>query len=306
MGNWRRILRGDPIPWLLESDNPSVRYFTLRDIVESPESAPQLQKARQAIMEWGLVKEILARQHPEGYWGDDPKRLHGVRYADWHLRVLAELGVEANEQVRLGCEYFLRHSQLESGSIWIVGPKSRPLICVEGYMLKSFIRFGYLDDPRIQRAIATLAGRVVQEENWRCTSSARLPCQWGMVKDLEAFAEIPHLARPPQVQAAIPALAEGLFSYPFDFKGEEKRWLSFGFPYLYQTDLLEMTEVLIRLGYQDDPRLAPWIDLILAQQDREGKWTRRAGGKIIDAGKRGQPNKWITLKALRVLKGVYG
>jgi hypothetical protein len=172
-------------------------------------------------------------------------------------------------------------------------------------MLKTFIRFGYLGDSRIQRAIAILAGRVAQEKNWRCTYNARLPCQWGMVKDLEAFAEVPHPARPPQVQAAISILAEGLLSYPFDFKGKEKRWLSFGFPYLYQSDLLEMTEVLMRLGYRDDPRLTPWVALILAQQDEEGRWARRAGSKIIDVGKRGQPNKWVTLRALQVLKRAY-
>jgi len=34
MSNWKSTLKGDPIPWLLEPDNPSVRYWTLRDLLD--------------------------------------------------------------------------------------------------------------------------------------------------------------------------------------------------------------------------------------------------------------------------------
>jgi len=51
MNNYRSILNADPIDWLPEKDNPSVRYFTLRDILERPDSNPELEEARLGIMD---------------------------------------------------------------------------------------------------------------------------------------------------------------------------------------------------------------------------------------------------------------
>ena len=64
-------LNGDPLPWLLEPDNPSVRYWTLVDILARPADDPDVQDARAAVLQQPLVKELFARQHPGGSWGDD-------------------------------------------------------------------------------------------------------------------------------------------------------------------------------------------------------------------------------------------
>ena len=36
--------------WLLEEDNPSVRYFTLTEIQEKPQNSPEVGAAKKAIM----------------------------------------------------------------------------------------------------------------------------------------------------------------------------------------------------------------------------------------------------------------
>ena len=64
MQNWHKHLNGDPLPWLLDPENPSVRYWTLIDILNRPASNPQVQEARAAIGQQLLVKELFARQHP--------------------------------------------------------------------------------------------------------------------------------------------------------------------------------------------------------------------------------------------------
>jgi hypothetical protein len=132
----------------------------------------------------------------------------------------------------------------------------------------------------------------------------RKPCQWGMVKMLSAFAEIPETERSLGVRAAIGSLASQLLDYPFDFEGREKRWLSFGFPYQYQSDLLDMLVVLAKLAYGKDSRFRAYAEIVLSMQDEKGRWVKRAGGRIVDVGKNGQPNKWITLNALRVVKAI--
>jgi hypothetical protein len=74
MSNWKSLLNADPTDWLLEEDNPSVRYLTLVDILERPASDPDVVKARRDIMVRGVVPQILAKQEEGGYW-DDPENL---------------------------------------------------------------------------------------------------------------------------------------------------------------------------------------------------------------------------------------
>lgn len=49
-------------------------------------------------------------------------------------------------------------------------------------------------------------------------------------------------------------------------------WWKFGFPVFYVTDLLQLAEALVNLGYGQDPRLAGTLDLIRSKQDANGRW----------------------------------
>ena len=75
----------------------------------------------------------------------------------------------------------------------------------------------------------------------------------------------------------------------------------------YVTDVLQNLEVLTALGMGSDPRLRPAIDLLLSKQDEQGRWTMEYtynGKTWTDVEIKGQPSKWVTLRALRVLKRV--
>lgn len=173
-----------------------------------------------------------------------------------------------------------------------------------GYLARSLLRFGYLGDPRLERAMDNLVRTTDEPGALNCVQNGKRPCQWGMVKMLSAFAEVPESKRSPAVKAAAAKLAEELLGYPFDLEGSEKRWLSFGFPYQYQSDLLEMLMVLAKLSHGKDPRFRKHAEAVLSMQDEKGRWAKRAGSHAIDAGRNGQPNKWITLNALRILKDI--
>ncbi len=68
MSDWRSVLKADPTDWLLETDNPSVQYLTLTDILERSEDDPQVKRAKMQIMETGVVPKVLAKQRNESYW----------------------------------------------------------------------------------------------------------------------------------------------------------------------------------------------------------------------------------------------
>lgn len=58
------------------------------------------------------------------------------------------------------------------------------------------------------------------------------------------------------------------------------------------------------LGYKDDPRLANALELAGSKQDDEGRWKMElsyTGKTWGDYGRKGAPNKWVTLRALKAL-----
>ena len=81
--------------------------------------------------------------------------------------------------------------------------------------------------------------------------------------------------------------------------------LKFGFPLSYTSDILEGALALSEAGCARDPRLGHALDSILSKREEDGRWTLRHslnGRMLIDIERKGEPSKWVTLRALRVLK----
>jgi hypothetical protein len=94
----------DPIPWLLSGDDPSVRFFTLTDLLGSSPDSPEAGAARRDIMSRGAVPRILAAQGQDGHWASRD-RFYTAKYQGtvWQLLILAELGADgSDERVRHG------------------------------------------------------------------------------------------------------------------------------------------------------------------------------------------------------------
>jgi len=142
----------DPIPWLLEGDDPSVRYFTLSELLGAEPDNPDVVAARRAIMSHGTVPRILAAQAGNGHWeGADYYYAAKYRGTVWQLIILAALGADgADERVRAGCEAILRDAQdTESGGFAVGRAKkaggglhSSVIPCLTGNLVWSLIRLG--------------------------------------------------------------------------------------------------------------------------------------------------------------------
>jgi hypothetical protein len=130
-----------------------------------------------------------------------------------------------------------------------------------------------------------------------------------------ALGKWPKVRHTPVIRRAIQHGVDFLFSvdpadatYPTGFSNKpSQNWWKFGFPIFYVTDLLQIVEALVALGYGDDPRLSRAIELVREKQDENGRWALDydyTGKTWVDFGAKRQPNKWVTLRALRVLKAV--
>lgn len=334
-GKWKSFLKNDPINWLLENDNPSVRYFTLRNIQERSERSKDVIVVKKKIMTNGLVSKILAKQKPGGYWGKPEDFYERSKYRGtvWNLIILAELGADKKEErIKKTCEFILKWSQdkksggfSHKGSRQNGGQHSGVIPCLTGNMLWGLIRFGYLNDPRITKGIkwittyqrfddkVKVAPTGWPYDRWK-NCWGRHTCHMGVVKTLKALAEIPESKRSKAVKRTMEDGAEYLLKHHIfkrsrDLEKVSKpQWVKFGFPLMYQSDALEVMEILTRLGYRDN-RMQEALNLIISKQDENGKWNLENtfnGRFLVNIEQKNKPSKWITLNAIRVLKRYYG
>jgi hypothetical protein len=332
MDDFHSVLKADPTDWLLEKNNPSVRYFILRDILEKPEEDLELQEARLEIMKAGLVTAILAKQKEEGYW-EIPENFYTAKYKGtaWQLLILAELGADVtNKNIKKACEFILNYSQdRQSGGFAYStsakkggGRHSEVIPCLTGNMAWSLIRLGYLDDPRVKHAINWITSYQrfddgIQEalKGWpydrlKAACLGKHTCHMGAVKTLKALSEIPSNHRSTDVKNTIEKGTEYILKHYIYKRSHDLNlvakpgWLKFGFPLMYQTDVLEILGILTQLGYKD-LRMQEAIDILLSKQDYQGRWNleNSFNGRFqANIEQKGKPSKWVTLNALRVLK----
>jgi hypothetical protein len=330
--SWLHVLNGDSLAWLLESDaaNPGVRLFALRDLLDRPADDAEVVAAQAAVMRSGPVPAILDAQHPDDYWEKPGGGYGKYRGTAWQIIFLGELGADPrDERVQRGCDYLLNHTIAANGGFACCNTSnpvpSSVVHCLNGNLLASLIRFGRLDDPRVQQALAWQAHAITGEDPIRyyqsgtsgpafaCAVNASQPCAWGATKAMKALVAIPADLRTPLIQQAIEQgarflLQHNLASADYPFTGNiSSAWFKLGFPLSYWSDALETLSVLVTLGYGHDPRLAEAYQWLLGKQDAHGRWKleNTVNGKMwIDIERRGKPSKWITLRALQVVKGV--
>jgi hypothetical protein len=323
------------VEWLLEPDEPGVRYLALRDLVMTSEN--DLTAARGKAHTEGPISRVLEKMNKQGYWerpgtGYNPK----YRGTVWSVILLAQLGasIKSDERIATACTYLLENTLTEGGHFTITGALSGTVDCLQGNLCASLLDLGS-QDPRLDKAFEWMARSVTGEgvapmqdksasvryysgkcgPNFLCGGNNKLSCAWGAVKVMLAFARLPANRRTDLIQNAISAGIDFLLGkdpagadYPCGFAEKPSgNWWKFGFPVFYVTDILQNVEALVGLGYGNDPRLAHALKLIREKQDARGRWLLEydyAGKTWLDFGVKKQPNKWVTLRALRVLKAV--
>jgi hypothetical protein len=161
----RLSLRGDPLPWLLEQENPPVRSRTLMEIPGRPvgrpvgrlENDPDVKEATRAISRLPRVQELFALQHPGSYWGDDEAKPYTARGTLGVLSFLHMLGAQPDSRTAAGCDPFLRFSQHESGRFSMTRTRRSGIFpCTTGEHLPFLVYFGCGGDPRVRSAFAFL------------------------------------------------------------------------------------------------------------------------------------------------------
>jgi hypothetical protein len=306
--------------FLLKDPDPSLHVGVLRDLLGRPEDDPEVRKAREEIGKTGWAARILEDQSPRGHWGlfrDDGRDLYVPKYiaANWRLLVLSDLGMTAQDpRIARAADLILEFWESEKEGVF-GGPGSE--LCITGNTARMMIRFGRGDDPKIPRSIDWLVGAQKSDGGWHC-----FPSDTGTIdgwEALAAFAVIPAARRSERVRTAIQRGAEFYLQRGLLRETDGSTyapWHRLHYPNHYYYDLLVGLDMLTALGYGKDPRIRPALDELRDKQNPDGTWNIDAVHPDLLPDDPyhpkapmfpflfeypGQPSRWTTYLALRVL-----
>jgi hypothetical protein len=312
--------------WLLEADQPAVRYRALVDLMGRPETDPEVRGARARISRTGWAYDQLRRQGPKGFWEPrEPKNLREwidflyyptYRATNWRALVLTDLGVDPSDPRIKKLAKVLFEYKLRLGSPYNFFYEEA---CIAGNTARMLTRFGFADDRRVRKLYDWLLEDQREDGGWNCSQGT--PGTLDVWEPLAAFAALPRAKRSPRVDRAI---ARGVEFYLRRRLFKEGRpyapWLRFHYPNHYFYDVLLGLDLVTELGFAGDRRLLPALKVLTDKRRRDGTWVLDRSHPDIGPGVTihpdpsktkplvvetpGRPSKWITLKALRVLQRV--
>ena len=313
------------LEWLQGGDQPAVRYLTLVDLLGRSESDPEVRLARSRISKAGWAYDQLREQGPKGFWEPhEPRNLKEwidflyypkYRSTNWRALALSDFGLDSSipgirklaevlfdYKLRLGSPFNFYHEEA----------------CVVGNTARMLTRFGYADDFRVRKLYDWLIEDQRKDGGWDCSQGT--PGTLDVWEPLAAFASLPKSKRSSKVDEAISKGAEFYLRRKLINEGPRyDPWFRLHYPNHYYYDILVGLDVLTQLGFAGDRRLRPALKILTDKRKRDGTWwidrahpdvsgpkaaQYRTGVKPLVIEPPGKPSKWLTLKAMRVLKRV--
>jgi hypothetical protein len=305
-------MKDQVIHWLLENENPPVRYLTLTKLLKKSETASDVQQAKARLMEYKVTKGIL--RHSKEFWRDDDRAYWKYTGKYWQLIFLGQFMADGKEpRIAEGVHDILNKRK------WVIKSGGQ---CLTANLLAALMRLGYSDHPVVIEETESLANRVLADGGIRCSVmdySLMSRCYMALPKLLLCFGEVPEWKRSPAVIGAMKLISETLLANEIhiyvpgnrkewqrileqqpkrvdlpkgqtakDWISDRKKkfltsqgmgtrepkpgWLKFGFPLHYNSDILEAMYALAIAGTTMTPDLQKPLQVIKDKMTSEGKW----------------------------------
>jgi hypothetical protein len=303
------------IEWLLDSD-PSIRWQVMRDLIAEPDATVARERSRVAVEGWGA--RLLDLQGSDGHWGGAAFVPRAWISTKDTLQLLRDLGVDpASDRVRTAIAQV--RDRCTWGEEWGHSPffdgEVEP--CINGRVLAIGAYFGEARD--------RLADRLLQEQlsdgGWNCEAPRSQRSSFHTtICVLEGLLEY-ETAKGPRADVTGARLrgqeyllerrlfrsrSTGQIIGTDRKTGSKAAWTEISFPTRWHYDILWGLDYLRRAGVAPDERMAEAIDLVRKKRDQHGRWpleNPHPGPVHFEMeGRAGEPSRWNTLRALRVLR----
>ncbi|NCC51025.1 MAG: hypothetical protein EOM20_07385 [Spartobacteria bacterium] len=301
--------------WLLEESNPSLRYRTLIELLHESPRSRMVREAKGVLVDSPAVKDLFVRMHSDGYWLETNPRTgitvgDGVEYGSYAgnpfcLSYLAELGLDRSHPLVAKAADRYLSLQKSDGDFW------DHFSCLNGYNIRNFILLGYREDPRLQKTISLMLATRRPDGGYLCDMHEkrrpnRRSCIRGCSKMLMAYALLPDLWKHERCRELVDYFLRRncIFKLRKPHEFVRADIIRTQFPIIWQTSALEILWSLSRMGLGRHPATQATWEALEAKRTDDGRyvmdWTPTQS--LLKAGKRGQPNKWVTFYALQAVQ----
>jgi hypothetical protein len=306
-----RSLNDPVVEWLLDSD-PSIRWQVMRDLTDARTAIVAAERARVAAEGWGAL--LLDQQRPDGQWGD------GAATPFWWsnlytLVFLRDLGLDrTSPRVRAAID------RVRDNITWGPGFGDSPFFegevepCINGRVVALGAYFGERSDRLVDRLLSEQLG----DGGWNCEAGrgsvrssfhTTICVLEGLLAFEQAFGATPSVtdARKHAQEYLLDRRLLRRLSTGEVIKDRktDQPWTQFAFPPLWHYDVLRALDYLRAARVPPDARVEEAVAIVRERRQDDGRWLLdvRHENTVHEelAGPVGVPNRWITLRALRVL-----
>src|SRR5579862_1931748 len=281
----------------------------MRDLTDASPATIAAERAR--VPHEGIGARILATQGADGPW-------HRAGSPDWLPTLFTFLLLRATGVDRTNPVIESAVARLEAGYQWDEEFRDRPFKtffegevepCINGGILALGAYFG--------RPTQSLAHRLLSEQlpdgGWNCEAPKSTRSSFhtticvleGLLEYERAIGPAPEIAAVRQ-RGEEYLLKRSLFRRLSTGEVASPDFLKFPYPPRYQYDVLRALDYLRDAGVQPDPRTADAVRIVQSRQQPDGRWllddTHNEALAFAFDESVGQPSRWNTLRALRVLR----
>ena len=322
MGYDRTTEGGAVIEWLLDSD-PSIRWQVMRDLTDAPESQWSAERARVETQGWGA--RLLSYEDEDGQWAGGSFVPHGFEASEWRdvgqpwtattyaLTQLREFGLDpSSERMKRAVELIGRNSRWDhDGQPFWEGEVEE---CINGRTVADGAYFGV----DVSSIVDRLVGERLDDGGWNCERAngstrssfdSTINVLEGLLEHERATGGTPE-SRDARRTGEEYLLARHLFRRLSTGEPADEDYLSFVHPNQWRYDVLRALDhfrsAAELTGAAPDDRLTEAIDHVRSRRLEQGVWAvdRKLPGRVwfdVDDGE-GKPSRWVTLRAMRVLR----
>ena len=246
---WMSVIKMFPEEWLLEDDNPPVKFLTMRDLLDYRVNDSELIAANEAIITYRPVRQILKKQNSDGSWmSKDQPYLPKYKSSYWQVMLLAmfgmnrrnpqvesaanrllafqhpEGGFETHEATRKEYEFVRKRNLARKRGIpsyeeWApLKYREMQMSCLTGNVCLALIRLGYEHHEAVKKALQWLVKIQNVDGGWLCPYwgahvNDKHGCFMGTITPLDAFSETPDDLMDADMRATIRQGAEFLLMH---------------------------------------------------------------------------------------------
>jgi len=297
------------IEWLLESDI-SIQYQVYRDLlkIDRPEMKERISKEG-----WGA--KFLSFRKDNGYWG---LGFYQPKWTSTHYTLLdlKNLSISKyNKDIELTINKIIREEKNSDGGINPSKSLSRSDVCING-MFINYASYFETDEKDLMSIVDFILSQQLTDGGFNCqlnrkgATHSSLHSTLSVIEGILEYSQNGYTYRINELKKAEEESRQFILEHKL-FKSHrtgqtiDHKMLMLSYPCRWRFDILRALDYFQFAGIGINSRMTDALDILIKKQRTDRTWPlqcKHCGQTHFDMGKTGEPDRWNTLRALRVLK----